>query len=132
MEAAVLLDARQYAFLNICGLCRHHLRVRLLQQCEHSLGLSESAEGMSMSVPDQLQAELDQPARDSSLETTSLGRDASEEPQSRAPACKAAHPRAPALLPENKRKDFQGQGWHCAAQGMMCKLLFVLYVRLDH
>lgn len=130
MEAAVLLDARQYAFLNICGLCRHHLRVRLLQQCEHSLGLSESAEGMSMSVPDQ--ADQVQPARDSSLETASLGRDASEEPQSHAPACKAAHPRAPALLPENKRKDFQGQGWHCAAQGMMCKLLFVLYVRLNH
>ena len=123
MEAAVLLDARQYAFLNICGLCRHHLRVRLLQQCEHSLGLS-------MSVPDQ--AGLDLTARDNSVETASLGRDASEEPQSRVPACKTEHPRAPALLPENKHKDFQGQGWDCAAQGLMCKLLFVLYVRLNH
>ena len=62
---------------------------------EHSLTLSESAERVSD------EAELDQPARESSLGT---GRDASEEPQSRAPASKAAHPRAPALLPENKRK----------------------------
>lgn len=75
---------------------------------EHSLGLSESAEDVSGSVPDQ--AELDQPARDSSLQNASLGRDASKEPQSRAPASKAAHSRAPALLPENKRKHtFKGR-----------------------
>ena len=69
---------------------------------EHSLGMSESAEGVSGSVPDQ--AEPYQPARDSSLENASLGRDASEEPQFRAPASKAAHPRAPALLPEKTHK----------------------------
>lgn len=96
MEAAVLLDARQYTVLDICGLCRHHLRVRWLRQC---LSTCLAAEHMSD------QAEVDQHARDSSLET---GRDATEEPQSRASPSKAAHPRAPALLPENKRKGRAG------------------------